>query len=336
MTKNKEKFSKNCPKCNKEMFYTFKSNLHRSCRANSVCISCSHVELKNNIVRRNSNFFEIINTEEKSYWLGFLLADGCVCPKKRGYRVDVNLARIDYSHLKKLANIFKIEVKFYSSYSKQQNKYRYGCNLGFSDEKIWNDLNSKGIIHRKTYKNDSDKIFNCIPRKLIRHFIRGYFDGDGTVGWNRQIGMYSCQISFISYTKGVLEKIKKYILEDIGINNNYIYGRESKYVLAWGGCRQLDCLFNYLYRDATVFLERKRKKFEKIHQYFLFQRKKFGCIYNGVYLTKKKKPYRARIMINGKNKSLGCFYTPEEAARAWDRAIIENNFPKYKLNFIRG
>ena len=47
----------------------------------------------------------------------------------------MNLAKKDYSHLKKLANIFGIEVKLYSGYNKQQNKYYHGCNLGFSDEK---------------------------------------------------------------------------------------------------------------------------------------------------------------------------------------------------------
>lgn len=335
MVEGKGEFSKNCPECKKSMFYTFKSNLIRSRNTNCVCGSCSHNKLKKNIINRNYDFFENINTEQKSYWLGFLLADGTIRPKKRGYRIDVNLAKSDYPHLKKLANIFDIEVKFYSSYNKRQNKYYYGCNLGFSNKKIWNDLNDKGIIYRKTYENNSDKIFNHIQYKLMRHFIRGYFDGDGTVGWNKKEGLSSCHMAIVSYTKGVLEKTKKYILKDTGINDCGICGCISEYILTWGGCRQLDCLFNYLYRDATVFLERKRKRFEKIHQYFLFQQKNKNCKYNGVYLTKNKKPYRARITINGKSNSLGYFSTPEEAAKVWDRLAMENNFPKYKLNFIR-
>jgi hypothetical protein len=263
MIKKIEKFSKNCPKCNKEMFYTLKSNLYRSCRSNSVCISCSHIELKNNIVRRNSDFFEVINTEEKSYWIGFMLADGCVRPKKTGYRVDINLAKIDYLHLKKMANIFGIEVKFYYSHNDQQDKLYYGCNLGFSDKKIWNDLNGKGVSHRKTYKNNSDKIFNFIPRKLMRHFIRGYFDGDGTVGWNKKIGISSCYFGFVSYTKGVLKKTKKYILEDIGIGNNDILGRKSKYILKWTGCVQLGFYLIICIKVQQFFLKEKEKDLKK-------------------------------------------------------------------------
>ncbi len=335
MIKKIEKFSKNCPECNREMFYTFKSNLYRSRSANSVCISCSSYKLKKNVVSRNNDFFDIIDTEEKSYWLGFLLADGTLRPKKIGYRIDVNLAKRDYLHLKKLANIFNVGIKFYSSYNKRQNKYYSGYNLGFSDKKIWNDLNNKGIVYRKTYKNNSSKIFNCIPNELIRHFIRGYFDGDGTVGWTKKGGITSCYMGIVSYTKGILEKTKKHILEGTGINDNGIHGCISKYVLRWGGCGQLSCLFDYLYIDTTIFLERKKKKFEKIHKYFLSQRKKKSCKYNGVYLTKAKKSFRANIWIDGKHKHLGYFPTPEEAAKIWDQFAIKNKIYKYKLNFMR-
>lgn len=43
------------------------------------------LNLKRGKVRKysvNEIFFEVINTEEKAYWLGFIFADGCVLDRK--------------------------------------------------------------------------------------------------------------------------------------------------------------------------------------------------------------------------------------------------------------
>jgi hypothetical protein len=53
--------------------------------------------------------------------------------------------------------------------------------------------------------------------------------------------------------------------------------------------------------------------------------------YTGVY--KNGKRFIARIRINKKVKHLGRYDTPEEAAVAYDRAVIEHNLSKDKLNF---
>jgi hypothetical protein len=63
--------------------------------------------------------------------------------------------------------------------------------------------------------------------------------------------------------------------------------------------------------------------------------------YRGVSFSKHRKKYRAQIggndeVFNGKsNKCLGLFNTPEEAAEARDRFIIENNLPYRKLQILK-
>jgi len=47
----------------------------------------------------NKDFFDVIDTEEKAYWLGFMYANGCVCAKK--FTVSLNISLKDIEHLKK-------------------------------------------------------------------------------------------------------------------------------------------------------------------------------------------------------------------------------------------
>lgn len=45
--------------------------------------------------------------------------------------------------------------------------------------------------------------------------------------------------------------------------------------------------------------------------------------FKGVYMTNKRKPFQARITVNGKRRSVGYFMTALEAARAYDAKAIE-------------
>ena len=53
--------------------------------------------------------------------------------------------------------------------------------------------------------------------------------------------------------------------------------------------------------------------------------------YRGV--SKNGERFIARILVDKKRKNLGTFYTLEEAADAYDRAVIEYNLSKDRLNF---
>ena len=56
----------------------------------------------------NDDLFEIINTEEKAYWLGFIYADGYVSDE---YSFEVSLSLKDKEHLMKLGKFLNKEVK---------------------------------------------------------------------------------------------------------------------------------------------------------------------------------------------------------------------------------
>ena len=114
--------------------------------------------------------FEIIDTEEKAYWLGFLYADGCVGSKED--KVELGLAEKDLKHIEKFRDFMNITNKI--SYREKTKSYR----MSFRSAKCKQDLIDKGCIPKKSLILDFPNE-NQVPKHLIRHFIRGYFDGDG-------------------------------------------------------------------------------------------------------------------------------------------------------------
>ena len=122
----------------------------------------------------------------------------------------------------------------------------------------------------KTYT--LNKIPN-LPKHLYRHFIRGYFDGDGTVFMDRKwLRSNICSISenFLIELQGLLndENIENRINVEIRKNKKYKVPQGvsencmNMYRLYVSKQEALKKFYHYLYDDATIYLERKKIKFE--------------------------------------------------------------------------
>ena len=285
------------------------------------CDKKCYLGQKQREVIQNYNFFETVDTEEKAYWLGFIYADGCVSSK--GYSIQINLSSKDHNHLKKISNIFGKEISNY-----KDNLGYHKSQLHIYSVKLHSDLIKNGVVPRKTYI-DSNIIFDCVPQNLLNHFIRGYFDGDGCISVdNRNLKQKRGTVS-IAGTKTFITKIKKIILDKIGLNDTKLHKTYYIYILSWGGKKQIEAIYYYLYKNATIFLERKKEKFEELGKFIPQGKSK----YIGVQWYKKSKKWLAKITIKGTKIKLGYFVNEETAAEAYDNAIIKYNLPKYKLNF---
>lgn len=198
----------------------------------------------------NEDVFNVIDTEEKAYWLGLLFADGCIYNCKGYKTLEITLKSTDVDHLKLFGNFLcgtdrivkykevKLKGKIYPQYKVA------ACN-----KKICTDLISLGLVERKSliakYPN--------IPNKLQRHFIRGFVDGDGGVSVDR-----GC-IYLVSGSQIFIDSVIQVIKSELNIpepkvhqkkNSNafqlYYYGDNCKKVLDW------------LYSDCNVALKRKQ------------------------------------------------------------------------------
>lgn len=85
----------------KEMTYQeLADKLHRT--KSAVDLKINRLGLKKSKYTYNSNYFNVIDTPEKAYWLGFIAADGCVSinSKTNSGELTIKLQISDNDHLK--------------------------------------------------------------------------------------------------------------------------------------------------------------------------------------------------------------------------------------------
>jgi hypothetical protein len=102
-----------------------------------------------------------------------------------------------------------------------------------------------------------------IPKELDSHFIRGIFDGDGCI---HVCHKGQLQFSIIG-TKKLNEKIQEKLIKNCGVNNTKISlrGKNLSFSqLHHGGNKQVPKIMNWLYKDADIYLERKRNVYESV------------------------------------------------------------------------
>ena len=187
---------------------------------------------------RDEFYFNKIDTEEKAYWLGFLYADGCV--HSNNYEISVNIT--DKEHIEK----FKAAIKaFNHNITEIQDKRFQNAKtlyqFSIRDKQLHQDLIKWGCIPQKSLL--INKIPN-IPRDYVSHFLRGYFDGDGSLHYLRGTNNY--RISFVG-TKDFLNDIQKELQTNVSLQSN-IAGKA--YVLQIAGRRQIERILNYLYNNS--------------------------------------------------------------------------------------
>ena len=200
---------------------------------------------------RDEFYFNKIDTEEKAYWLGFLYADGCV--HSNNYEISVNIT--DKEHIEK----FKAAIKaFNHNITEIQDKRFQNAKtlyqFSIRDKQLHQDLIKWGCIPQKSLL--INKIPN-IPRDYVSHFLRGYFDGDGSLHYLRGTNNY--RISFVG-TKDFLNDIQKELQTNVSLQSN-IAGKA--YVLQIAGRRQIERILNYLYNNSKedYRLNRKYQKY---------------------------------------------------------------------------
>jgi hypothetical protein len=191
------------------------------------------------------NYFSKIDSEIKAYWLGFIFADGNISQKKYGYVFRIGVAMKDKEHIQSL---FKDELK--TSNIPWTDKNTNVIHFNVHSKQLYEDLKALGCIPAKTLKLK----FPNLPKKYLHHFIRGYFDGDGCITTGPSV-------EFIG-TKHMLNAIQK----ELGRHDKMrSISKSGKVVCFWiGGRNMVKNVYEYLYKEATVYLPRKKFRFEEL------------------------------------------------------------------------
>ena len=211
----------------------------------------------------NEHYFDVIDSEDKAYFLGFLYADGCVEKRsENSYRVKINLKDADRYILERFANCLETKQPIHSYISK--------CSIGYGNKYSSLTVNSlilaKSLINKGCFECKS-LILKFPDRKLfknpdlIRHFIRGYFDGDGSVFISNEKHWRHGKIFPVIHfrfcgTKWFCSELQTIL--NIGGRLSHPKKAHKDFVeLAYKRNKKAKYFFNYLYKDATIYLKRK-------------------------------------------------------------------------------
>ena len=233
----------------------------------------------NNLLRRNGydaksaselkrkypiqeDFFDKIDTQEKAYILGLLYADGWNQTDRNV--VGIGLKESDKEILDKITSLIQPtkplgyykKNKLKRGFENSQNEYRLVIANKHISERLVELGCGKAKTHNLTFPTEEQ-----VPKELQRHFIRGYFDGDGSVSGDKQK-----QFSFVG-TMDFLIPLQQILMSELGFSKTKLDQRHKERddevrSLKYCGINQCITFRDWLYKDATICMERKKNIFD--------------------------------------------------------------------------
>ena len=208
----------------------------------------------------NHEFFSR-NTEESFYVAGFLAADGWKTRRAGGaFSIGLQLWAEDIDHLINIRNLIGCTSPL--KFRKRKNKsgsISFSYNFIANSEQCYIDFERFGVLENKTYILRMPE-WLC-KHQLVHHFMRGYIDGDGCFGISDEeqtrFSMRGTK-EFLEAFHGVL-----FVAGICGEDREIIANQGKKRLafgkLQYGGNGMVSKLYDFMYRDATIFLPRKEE-----------------------------------------------------------------------------
>lgn len=213
------------------------------------------------------NYFETIDNEHKAYWFGFISADGNI--RIHGNQYVVQFASCDKEVIEGFIRDIHGDMPVITENRGDRLSPCYRVHL--TSEKMYKDLEGHGCTPRKSLTLKFPSV-DDVPKHLMQHYIRGFFDGDGSVfilnkKWVKTpISNPTIEITHklgvnINGTKEYLEELCKYMyiskVKKVGnrpLTNTYYCSTDTN--------ATVKNVYNYMYKNATIYLPRKKQKFD--------------------------------------------------------------------------
>lgn len=209
----------------------------------------------NRVYTLDETTLDKIDTEEKAYFLGFFSADGCV--SKNDKKQDT----ISFSLHKQDSYILEKFYKLFGSDKNISTNHKGYVRFEISSNHICEQIYKLGFTPRKTYSNT----FCLLDKHLMHHYLRGYFDGDGSIGENALLNKNSL---IISGYESNMNKISEFLLKEKHISSSFNWDKRKVYIeddnrfgaLVFTNKLNKYCFLKYIYADASIYLDRKYEK----------------------------------------------------------------------------
>lgn len=278
----------------------------------------------NNLKQVDIDFLDNINTEQKAWLVGYILADGCVTTTGK-----IMFGCKDEDILPKIKNMLSSDVSIRKD---SHNNFA----MTICSRKLTSRLCEMGITPKKSYGFDFNKTLSYIPKRLLCHFVRGMFDGDGSIRYYNYEYAKGYQYH-LGYTG--IKEVCKFVDKFLSLQTKMIkeHNSEITHTIRTANSQIIVNAYNILYKNATIYSDRKFNTFQKVLKLI---RQEHKDIVHGVVYNKKKKKWQAQCNINKMHKNLGYFKNKEEAELArlkyefemfGDKAPQRTLFKKYNI-----
>ncbi|MEI8130500.1 MAG: LAGLIDADG family homing endonuclease [bacterium] len=213
----------------------------------------------------NKNFFKKW-TPEMAYVIGFFAADGCITTNSRGGQFW-SIQITDKELLETIKDTIGAEHKI-GIRKKRQLSHKILYRLQIGSIEMCDDLRSLGYVEKKTDR----LVLPDIPSKYLSDFVRGYFDGDGSV-WvgkmhtERVTSTIVISVAFTSGSFSFLESLQSVLRVLLGMTGS-ISKRKGKecWCLRYSvrdSLKLYDFMYNSHVQTNRLFLNRKKVVFEQ-------------------------------------------------------------------------
>ena len=204
------------------------------------------------------DYFDNIDTQEKAYFLGLIITDGCVYTKGNKQNL-VSIALKDED--KYLLEMFKKEV---CSNKKVTSDGRGCAEINILSNKMVGCLSKYGILPNKSLNT----VFpNALPKEAYPHLLRGIIDGDGSISFysrnNRK--SHTKAIRLCQGNEQFLKDIVEFLANELGTTRVSLFReKDNLWSIRYAKNDDMLKIINYLYSGATIYMKRKKILCDKI------------------------------------------------------------------------
>lgn len=211
----------------------------------------------------NEHYFDCIDSQSKAYILGFIYADGCNDTNAGSLIIEIQKRDINILEKIKKELEYTGDIKTTFHYNSKETPTEYK-KLVLHSKYMSKKLTEIGVTKNKTHTVTYP---NFLKSDLNIHFIRGYFDGDGTINYSKTQNYYTFSLIFASHP--IADSIKL-ILDSYNdrYNMNETIYKNCKKLTTY----RTDFILQFkkiLYENATIFMDRKFNKFAEFEQWVL-------------------------------------------------------------------
>lgn len=200
-----------------------------------------------------------------AYLLGYITADGCIAvQKERKNPYTLNITSKDKGHLYKLRKLLGSNHKVSKKNARRKN---LAYQIQIRNNPITSALMKLGIMPRKTYNLKP----LMVPKKYFADFVRGFFDGDGSVYIYNVNGTPQIKSSFVCASLEFLENFNKRLCYHMNIPLKNVHIKQpgkGKTMIQYSINFYIDDrekLARFMYNNVSpnAYLQRKQTIFEK-------------------------------------------------------------------------